>query len=169
MSAVENWNPQDPVSSFRRFAEGLRDLSRDIFLRDGTHAEMFFMISEDGHGYMILAPAKMERDEMVELLRKRICEEKTYGVVHIVESWTYIPKTRGDHTLKQIVQGEIAVSELQPSDRSEALVVMAETRSGWQMKWMSLIRRDGDKISLSSTVEFDERSGGRFAGLFEAG
>ena len=92
--------------------------------------------------------------------------EETFGVVHISESWMYIPKSRSDHTLKQIMTGEIAVSELKPGDRTEALVVMAESRDGWQVLWFSPIRRDGDKVSLAPTVEFEETPVGRFAGLF---
>ena len=46
-------------------------------------------------------------------LKQRIRDEDTYGVVHISESWSYFSRRRGDHTLKQIAEGEIKVSELQ--------------------------------------------------------
>jgi hypothetical protein len=34
---------------------------------------------------------------------------------------------------------------------------------------MAALDRQGDKVKLAATLEFDEPPGGRFAGLFEVG
>lgn len=129
---------------------------------------MFFFITGKGEGSVMPAPAKMDRDEMAAKLRQFVRQNDIFGVVHIAESWTYFPKEASDHTMKQILLGEIGVSNLRPEDRNEMLVVMAEARDGYRKMWMTPIRRDDGKLALGSTIDFDEPPVGRFAGLFEA-
>src|ERR1051325_447805 len=124
------------------------------------------LVGIDGKPCMIKPQPGADRDAVAAELGVRVREDRIFGVVHVAESWMYIPKSRSDHTLKQIMTGEIAVSELKPKDRTEALVVMAESRDRWEVLWFSPIRRDGDKVSLAPTVEFEETPVGRFAGLF---
>ena len=73
----------------------------------------------------------------------------------------------GDHTLKQIAEGEIKVSELRAEDRDEVLVTMMESREGAHFMWVTPILRDDDEVTMGDTLAFPERSAGRFAGLFE--
>jgi hypothetical protein len=161
-------NSGDRAESFRHFAETLRDHSKEVFLKDRTHGEMFFLVNELGEGNIIMAPPKQDRNVTAESLRQRICEEKIYGVVHIAESWTYFPRSEGDHTMKQIALGEIKVAELSPGDRTEALVVMAQSRDGFHCMWVTPIIRDGDQVRLGPTIDFEEPAGGRLADLFES-
>lgn len=74
----------------------------------------------------------------------------------------------GDHTFKQIIEGEIKVSELQPHDKREALIVRLETREKAHCMWVMPILRAGAKPTLGETATFPEPPGGRFAGLFES-
>ena len=55
-----------------------------------------------------------------------------YGVAHILEAWVYVPKKPNDHTMKQLLAGEMAVADLKRGDKTEALVVRYECRDGSQ-------------------------------------
>jgi hypothetical protein len=167
-SPSDNRGLKDQATSFRRFAEHLKEQSKEMFLRDGHHAEIFFLIDGDGGTTIIPTPADVDRDQMLAGLKRRIRECDSYGVVHISESWSYFCRRRGDHILKQIAEGEIKVSELRPEDRDEVLVVMMESREGDHFMWITPILRDGDAVTLGETLAFPEQSAGRFAGLFES-
>ena len=66
----------------------------------------------------------------------------------------------GDHTLKQIMDGEIKVSELRPEHRKEALMVSAQSRDVWATSWVDEILRDGaGKLSLGACRVFDDFKG----------
>jgi hypothetical protein len=156
----------DPATVFRRLAQHLKEQSKGVFLRDRCHAEMFFLVGADGDTE-IVPVGGADRDELLLQLKRRIGVEDIYGVVHIAESWSYFGRKRGDHTLRQIAEGEMKVSELRPEDRDEVLVVMMESREGAHFMWITPILRDGDAVTLGETLAFPEAPGGRFAGLFE--
>ncbi len=166
-SPLDNWSPATRATCFRRFAQDLKEQSKGVFLRDGHHGEMFFFVSDDGRAAVMPAPADLDRDKMVDQLRQKVRENNIYGLVHISESWSYFRQKPVDHTLKQIMEGEIKVSELRPQDRDEALVVMMETREGAHFMWLTPILRDGDVATLGETLAFPDKTGGRLAGLFE--
>ena len=168
-SPLENWSPQNRATCFRRFAQSLKEESKTVFLRDGTHGEMYFFVSDDGKAAVMPAPADKDndRDKTTDQLRQHIRDNNIYGFVHISESWTYFRQKPNDHTLRQITEGEIKVSELQPADRDEALFVTMESRDGAHFVWLTPILRDGDAVTLGETLAFPDAPGGRFAGLFE--
>lgn len=154
------------ATCFRRFAQDLKEQSKQVFLKDKYHQEMFFFVTNDGRAFVMPAPKDLDRDQTAEKLRHTIREHNIYGLVHICESWTYFRQKPGDHTLKQIMAGEIKVSELRPNDRDEALVVMMESREGAHFMWITPIFRAGDRITLGESMSFADRMDGRFAGLF---
>lgn len=162
----DSLQPSDRAG-FQAFAEDILAKSKQVFLKDKQHGEMFFLISEDGETAIMPAPPNMNRDVMVAGLKTIIREQHIYGLVHVMEGWTYAAKGKTDHTMKQVILGEIAVSELQEKDRSEALVVLAESRDGYRQMWMTKIIRSGKRLSLGTT-ELLEGATGRFAGLFDA-
>lgn len=141
--------------------------SKEVFLRDGFHQEMFFFVTEDGNPFVMPSPRDLGRDEMAEKLRQAVREQNVYGVVHLAESWMYNRQHARDHTMRQILEGEMKVPELRPEDRTEALVVMMESREGAHFMWVTPILRVGRKVTLGETISFPEQSKGRFAGLFE--
>jgi hypothetical protein len=73
---------------------------------------------------------------------------------------------KGDHIVKQLALGEMAVSDLRPEDRGEALVVTVQGRDGTTKTWVDPIRRDATGgVSFGQGNEFDH-IGGRFGRLF---
>jgi hypothetical protein len=159
--------PHPASNQFREYAADIVEQSKEVFLKDKSHSEMFFFINPQGESAVMPAPQDMERDAMATKLREFIHQHHIFGLIHILESWTYFPKGDNDHTMKQIMLGEIAVSNLTAQDRNEALIVVAEARDGYRQMWMTPIKRDGDKLSLGSTIDFDEPPQGRFGNLFE--
>jgi len=113
------------------------------FLEDKTHVELFFFLKAAGPSSIFPVPPKVDRKEMLSAIRATIKAEDIYGVIHIAEAWTYVPAGRNDHTVKQIMDGEIKVSELNEKDRKEALLVSVESREGGCELWFAQIVRDG--------------------------
>src|ERR1041384_697307 len=107
------------AESFRLFAAELVSQSKEVFVKDGTHGEMFFLIAENGQGTIMPIVKSVDRDDLVAVLKQRIQQENIFGIVHIAESWSYFPRGEHDHTMKQLALGEIKVAELTPGDRRE--------------------------------------------------
>ena len=108
----------------------------------------------------------MPKDQFVSVLRQKIRYDNTFGVVHILGAWVFIPKHPNDHTMKQILAGEMAVSELKKGDKTEALVVRYECLNGDQRMWINPILRPKDGVALADPVEMGDEAGGRFGSLF---
>ena len=107
-----DWDTADPVASMRRTAEWFVEEARTTFLTDGTHVELFFLFKDDGSYSMGPRPPDMPKDQFMAVLRQRIRDDNTLGVVHILEAWVYIPRKPNDHTMKQILAGEMGVGEM---------------------------------------------------------
>jgi hypothetical protein len=165
-SPYPDWDASDPSRSLRRTAEWFVEEARTTFLTDGTHVELFFLFKEDGGYSMGPPPPDMPKDQFVAVLRQRIRDDNTYGVVHICQAWAYVPKHPNDHTYRQILDGEIAVSELKRGDKTEALVVRYECRDGAQRMWISPVVRTKDGVALADALELGEQPEGRFGSLF---
>jgi hypothetical protein len=162
-----DWNPADPSASMRRTAEWFLEEGRTTFLKDGTHVELFFLYRQNGQGGMANPPPKVDRDQFLKSLREAIQANDVFGVVHVVEAWVYVPKRHNDHTLKQIMEGELAVSDLKQVDKSEALIVRYECRDGTQRMWINqILRSKTGGVALADAVEMDDEVGGRFGNLF---
>ena len=162
-----DWDATDPSGSMRRTAEWFVEEARTTFLTDGTHVELFFLFREDGSYSMGPRPPDMPKDQFVAVLRQRIRDDNTLGIVHIVEAWVYIPKTVNDHTARQLEAGEMAVSDLKRGDKTEALIVRYECRDGSQRMWISpIVRPKAGGVALGDALEMGETAEGRFASLF---
>jgi hypothetical protein len=161
------WNSNEPAASLGRFAGWLNAQARATFLKDGTHAELFFLYRTDGQGALVQPPSETERDQFVAALRAGIKEHDIYGVIHVSEAWTYLPKQPRDHTFTQVAYGEIKVSELTPADRTEALVIHLESRDGAANLWLHPIVRTETGVTLADPVEWSGPPRGRFAQLFD--
>ena len=69
--------------------------------------------------------------------------------------------------MKQILDGEIAVSDLKKGDKTEALVVRYECRDRSQRMWISpIIRPKTGGVALGNALEMGKTAEGRFASLF---
>jgi len=152
----------------RRVADWFVEEARATFLKDGTHVELFFLYRQDGQGTMGNPPPKMDRDQFTQLLRQTIRMNDIYGVVHVVEAWVYVPKKPNDHTMKQILDGEMGVSDLKKGDKTEAMIVRYECRDGTQRMWISpIVRPKTGGVALGDAREMGETAEGRFGTLFD--
>jgi hypothetical protein len=157
------WNATDPMGSFRLCGEYLHQKAKQVFLKDQTHAEMMFIFKSNGECFVKLV--RGDRDEFVASLRKLITDSSIIGIVHIAEAWTRFGG-QGDHITTQLIHGEMAVSDLKPEERGEALFVGMQSRDGQTLTWVEPIIRDGSgKVTLGKGFTIDE-IGGRYAGLF---
>ena len=160
------WNPEDNTSSLRQYAAWLNDQARASLLRDGTHADLWFLLQENGEGQLIPTPPDMDKDDLAAALKETIEQAQVYGVIHIAEVWGYFPRDANDHTAKQIMDGEIPVSGLKDSDKTEALMVQMESRDGDGYLWISPIVRENGGTTLAEASEVSGLTQGRFTGLF---
>ena len=165
-SEPPEWNEANLPASFVAYASWVNETARMTFLRDKSHVELFFLVKSDGESGLGAPPPGMDRDRIADMLRDSIHENNIYGIVHIMEAWTYFPRQPNDHTFKQVVQGEMRVADLKPEDRREAVVVHYQSRDGANFMWMSPIIRMGDRVALSDAIEWRDPPGGRFGKLF---
>ena len=162
-----DWDDSDPLGSLRRTAEWFVEEARRNILMDGTHVELFFLYDRNGQGSMGPPPPGMPKHQFVEALKASIRQNDICGVVHIVEAWVYVPKKPNDHTMKQILAGEMSVPDLKRGDKTEALVVRYECRDGTQRMWISpIVRPKTGGVALGDAREMGDKPEGRFASLF---
>ncbi|MFZ4394605.1 MAG: hypothetical protein ACOYOU_03145 [Kiritimatiellia bacterium] len=163
--SAPGWDAARPADSFKTFARNIHEKAKSVLLRDGHHSEMFFFLPQDGRGHIVLWRSN-DRDLEADWIRKHISEHHTYGVVHVVEAWMHMAKKPGEHTLNQLMDGEIKVSELLPEHRQEALMVSAQSHGGWAISWVDEILRGGDgRLFLGASMAFDDFRG-RFGKVF---
>lgn len=165
-ATIPEWNADDAAGSFAACATWFSGKARETFINDRSHGEMFFFWDAQGQMGAAQPPAGVERAQLAAMLRAEVARLQIYGVVHIAEAWMYLPKQKNDHTYKQVVQGEIAVSQLRPEDRTETLMVRMESRDGVSHLWLSPIVRSGEDVTLSEVLEFDDPAKGGFGSFF---
>lgn len=162
-----NWDPGKPLDSFKAFAASIHEQAKQILVSDKHHAEMLFFMPLNGQGHAVPWVGD-DRDALAKWMRRHIREHYIYGIVHVGEVWVRFAETGpNDHVLKQVIAGEIRVSELRPEDRREALSVTAQTRDGYSHNWIDEMLRIGgsDAVILGECREFDDLEG-RFGNLF---
>lgn len=163
--AIPGWDATRATDSFQAFAQYVHGQAKSILLRDGNHTEMVFFMPLNGKGHVALW-SNPDRDLQASWIRRRIAERYVFGVAHVVEAWVHLAPTPNDHTLKQVMAGEIKVSELRPEDRQEVLIVSAQSRDGWAISWVDEIARGTDgKLSLGRCHTVKDVQG-RFGKLF---
>lgn len=157
------WNAANPNESFSRYAESLHEKAKWTFLKDKTHVEIIFVFHSTGKGILLLV--RGDRDAFVEKLKELIRRNDIIGIVHICEAWTRFGDNK-DHITKQIMMGEMGVSDLRPEHRGEALFTAIQSRDGQSFCWIDPILRDKTgKVSLRDGFKLDKIEG-RFGGLF---
>lgn len=165
--SFQNWDRATPMESFKAFAAFIHEQAKSVLVADKNHGEMVFFMPLSGQGH-VMPWVGDDRDAQNKWMRRYIRENYIYGVVHVGEVWARFAETGPkDHTLKQVIDGEIRVSELKPEDRKEALSVTAQSRDGYAHTWVDEILRMGGTgtIYLGLCREFDDFEG-RFAKLF---
>lgn len=160
------WDKSAPAESLRRLGLWYNERARGMFLEAGTHAELYFLFSQDGQGTLIQVPPGMPREIFQVNLQGTMRKLNTYGVIQIGEVWAYLPPRPDDHTYRQVLEGEMKVSELKPEDKTEALMIRYQNLDGDQCVWVNPILRNGAGISLGETIEIKGTALGRFGSLF---
>ena len=162
--SAPGWDSSRPADSFRTFASYIHEKAKGVLLQDGHHTEMFFFLPQDGKGHIVVWRDN-DRDLEAQWLRNHISEHHAFGVIHIVEAWMHLARTPDDHILKQVMDGEIKVSELKPEHRQEALMVSAQSHDGWAASWTDEIIRAGGRLFLGACREIPDFRG-RFGKVF---
>ena len=163
--SVPGWEVGSPSAAFQAFAAHIHEQAKRVIVHDKSHAELFFLLSLEGSGELIHW-RENDREREADWLRRYISEHYTFGVIHVVECWMRLASRPDDHILKQVMAGEIKVSELNPEHRVETLMVSSQSRDGYSHSWLDEIIRMGDgKITLGHCHEIDEFTG-RFGKLF---
>ena len=163
--AEPQWDNTNPDESFFRYADYLHEKAKWMFLKDKTHVEIIFVFKSTGEGILLLV--KGDRDAFVAKLKVLIQKSNVIGVVHICEAWTRFGGNK-DHITKQIMLGELGISDLRPEDRMEALFTSVQSRGGQSSCWVDPIVRDAKtgEVSLGKDFKLDNISG-RFGRLFK--
>ena len=164
--SAPDWNPANPLESFKKFSQSIHEQAKMLLLKDKTHGEMFFFMPLNGQGHIVLWQ-KADRNIQAEWVRKHISKNYIYGVIHICEAWAHIAKNPNEHTLKQLQAGEMRISELGPEDRSEILMISAQSRDGYSHCWMDEVisNKTEGTLFLGECKEVDDIEG-RFGKLF---
>lgn len=142
------WDPADKPGSLRAYAEWLRGIAIDTFLKDKAHCQILFLFGDDGLASVNPVPENTEPSGLLAGVRSAVQEHNLCGVITIAEAWTYMPKRAGDHTAVQIMHGEMRVEDLKDEDRTEALMLRMESRDGGHLTWLEPIIRTGDDVTL---------------------
>jgi hypothetical protein len=162
--SASNWDRSKPAESFKAFARQIHGLAKEMLIRDGNHAEMFFCLPLGGHGHVVIWNNN-DRDKEAGWLRKHIAKHYVYGVVHVAEGWMRMAMSADDPTFRRVMAGEMRVSELKPDERQEVLMVSAQSRDGWTISWSDeILRVDGKPLFGACHEVTDFR--GRFGKLF---
>ena len=163
--SAPGWDASKAPDSFRAFADFVHEQAKEVLMRDGNHAEMFLFMPLNGRGHVVIWQGG-DRDLEAKWLRRHVRERYAFGFVHVVEAWMRMAPTPDDHILKQLIAGEMRVSQLNPEHRQEALMVSAQSRDGWANSWVDEMVRDAaGKLSLGSCREFSDFVG-RFGKVF---
>jgi len=149
------WNKFDLNGSIKAYAEYLHQESARVFLQDKTHVQVMFLFKEEGIVSVNAVPPQVEHLQVYEAIRGSIEQYDLYGVILIGECWMYLPKNPKDHTVAQIKDGEIKVSELNNDDRKEVLHLKMEARDGVSTVYLNRILRDGGNVELGKDEIMD--------------
>lgn len=159
------WNTSAPLDSFKRFAGAIHDKAKAVLVEHRGHCEMLFFMPLNGTGHLVQWHGR-DRDQEADWVRQHIHEHYVYGLIHVVEAWVHWAQNRSEHTVRQLMAGEMSVSQLRPEHRTECLMVSAQTRDGWSNCWVDSFTKDqAGKIILGGCREISDFRG-RFGRVF---
>ena len=140
------WNTEDKPGSFEKWIDLLNAEARRQFLQDGTHLEIFFLFNDEG--LMNIAPISgMEKEEIINGLKRTLNDSNGYAYIHIVEA---------------------TAKAMDSADEADSLLLIAESRDGFSTTLFSTVAKKGEEKLLLDAVEIDgSKLSGRFTGIFE--
>lgn len=143
MSEQPDWIAGEESLSMLKWTEYLYEKGANFFMLDGAHANILFSFKkEQGLISADLIPPTNDHDEMCELVRNIVEENDLYGVIFIGEIWMYCSTGAKDHTLFQLLDGEMRVADLNDKDKREALMVRMENKDGYCITYSNEFERD---------------------------
>lgn len=142
------WNAAAKSASLRKWADHLHKEAKRVFLQDKTHVHILFAFQDSGPVSVTPVPPKTPQDQVHNAILMSIRKNNLYGIIDVGEAWTYFPKGERDHTVAQLLDGEMRVSDLRDGDKTEALYLRMESRDGDCVVHLDQIVRDGDKVEL---------------------
>lgn len=164
--AFPEWDQASPSASMRRTAEWCVEEARAMFLKNGTHEELFFLFQENGK-VSVVEQKGLTRDQFAAALKQQVRADKPFGIVHIIEARVFIPRVPNDHTWIQLMAGEMRMSDLKGEDKTETLMVHYRCGTGLQHLWISpIIRPEAGGVALGDALEMDDQAEKLFASLF---
>ena len=75
------WDRKAPAESLRRLGEWYLTRARGMFLKAGSHVEIYFLFSQDGQGTLIQVPPGMDRETFMLNLKGTLRKLNSYGVI----------------------------------------------------------------------------------------
>ena len=141
-----DWNTLDKSGSLQQWIDVLNNEARRQFLEAGTHVEIFFIFGDEGL-LEVVPIGGMEKDDVVQELKKMLDERDGYAFIHIAEA---------------------TAQHMDSADASDLLLVHAESRDGLSVACCSTVVLQGEKKLLLDAVKVDgSKLDGRFAGIFK--
>lgn len=181
MGRVKDFDQGSPKLSFERWSGEILAMAKNVLCHDGYHSPMAFFVMSDGETLGVTLSEWMEDNESKNLfasfMHQAAAATELYGVAMITEAWAYKGRGKDDHVVKQLQCGEISVSELNPEDREEILMVHVQSREGMNRLTSVTFTKDdmvdpeGNVISnvvLGEETTVDGENQGRFSGLWRA-
>ena len=165
---LPQWNSEDPEMSLVSLWESLHTRARDMFREAGTHLEIVFIVGNDGTVQPQPIASPMTREAVAEVLQQQIPGSPVCGLIHIGEGWAYVPTGKGDHTHKQLVLGEMRVSDLNEDDRTEVLASCLLSRGGNARALLEEIVRPADSPPLFGRTILNENARFPLGNVFSA-
>ena len=149
MNTQPKWDQEEKVACMHLWADYLHTQAKKMFEQDGTHGNILFIFDEEsGLISADLIPPKVEHSQVNASIKNAVQEHNLYGIILIGESWTYSIKDK-DHTARQLLNGEMSVSDLRPEDKRESLIVHMENRDGDCLVYLNEIIRNSAGATLS--------------------
>lgn len=146
------WISDAESECMRNWMENLHTEAKRLLIQDGTHASLLFLFNkEDGLISVNPIPPNIDHAQLNEAVKNAVDEHDLYGVVFIGETWAYFGKEK-DHTLFQLLDGEMKVSDLNSEDRREALMIRMENADGNCLIYLDEIIRDKNGITLKNDL-----------------
>ena len=154
---------------YKKQANDLAKIARQVFERDGFHVPMIILYgAKDVVAILDLSKVIHEhpddwKDAVTMTLTQFVKKEPAIqALAFISEAWVYKSKNPKDHVVKQIMDGEIAISELKPEDRQEVISIAMSGRDGTGYSVIIPIIRKGKKVTLGEADESNGVMAGRF-------
>lgn len=159
MNTQPTWQREAKSSSIHQWTDYLHLEAKRLFDKDKTHGNMLFCFNEE-NGLIAVnsVPPGVDHNLLNTSVRDAVIEHNLYGVILICESWAYFVKKENDHTIFQLLDGEMKVSDLNDKDRKEILLVRMENCHGdCAIYWNEIIRNKGDVALSNGKKSFNEQ------------